>query len=225
MTSHPYYPLGVEIKDYQPNDRPLLELVGYFSLGLAGIIGIIFATALYTRPSMPRGDRLSILWFALSGILHCFFEGYFVVNHQRMGPSQDLLGQLWKEYAKSDSRYLIADPFVVSIEAITVVVWGPLSLLVAFLTTIQHPLKHPLRIIVCVAHLYGDSLYYATSLFDHYVNGIPYSRPEALYFWVYYVFMNFIWIVVPAGLLYSSVRTVSRALQTFDQVSEQKKAD
>lgn len=38
-----------------------------------------------------------------------------------MGPSQDLLGQLWKEYAKSDSRYLIADPFVVSIEAVTVV--------------------------------------------------------------------------------------------------------
>jgi cholestenol delta-isomerase len=38
-----------------------------------------------------------------------------------MGPAQDLFGQLWKEYAKSDSRYLISDPFVVSIESITVV--------------------------------------------------------------------------------------------------------
>jgi cholestenol delta-isomerase len=38
-----------------------------------------------------------------------------------MGPAQDILGQLWKEYALSDSRYLISDPFVVSIETITVV--------------------------------------------------------------------------------------------------------
>ncbi|CRG89340.1 EBP domain protein, putative [Talaromyces islandicus] len=140
-----------------------------------------------------------------------------------MGPAQDLLGQLWKEYAKSDSRYLIADPFVVSIEAVTVAVWGPLCLSVAYLTAIQHPLKHPLRIIVCVAHLYGDVLYYATSLFHHYVNGISYSRPEALYFWVYYFLMNFVWIVVPAGLLYSSVCTVSNALRAVHGTSEQQK--
>jgi cholestenol delta-isomerase len=49
-----------------------------------------------------------------------------------------------------------------------------------------------------MAHLYGDTLYYATSLYDYYVNGIPHSRPEALYFWVYYFLMNFVWIVVPA---------------------------
>lgn len=54
-----------------------------------------------------------------------------------------------------------------------------------------------MRIIVCMAHLYGDVLYYATSLFDHYFNGRSYCRPEAYYFWVYYFLMNFIWIVVP----------------------------
>jgi cholestenol delta-isomerase len=48
-----------------------------------------------------------------------------------------------------------------------------------------------------MSHLYGDTLYYATSLFDHYVNNVPYSRPEPYYFWLYYFFMNFIWIVVP----------------------------
>jgi cholestenol delta-isomerase len=77
-------------------------------------------------------------------------------------------------------------------------VWGPLCLIVAYLTAHQHPLQHPLRIVICVAHLYGDILYYATSLFDHYVNGVSYSRPEALYFWVYYFLMNFVWIIVPA---------------------------
>lgn len=35
--------------------------------------------------------------------------------------SQDLLAQLWKEYALSDSRYLTSDPFMLCVEAITVV--------------------------------------------------------------------------------------------------------
>jgi cholestenol delta-isomerase len=56
-----------------------------------------------------------------AGSLHCLLEGYFITHHSRMGPAQDLFGQLWKEYAKSDSRYLISDPFVVSVETITVV--------------------------------------------------------------------------------------------------------
>ena len=37
---------------------------------------------------------------------------------------QDYLGQAWKEYAKSDSRYLTADPFVVCMESITAVSTG-----------------------------------------------------------------------------------------------------
>lgn len=41
-----------------------------------------------------------------------------------------------------------------------------------------------------MGQLYGDALYYATSFFDHAVNGISYSRPEALYFWCYFVGCN-----------------------------------
>lgn len=38
-----------------------------------------------------------------------------------MGPAQDLFGQLWKEYALSDSRYLTNDPFVLCMETVTAV--------------------------------------------------------------------------------------------------------
>lgn len=41
-----------------------------------------------------------------------------------------------------------------------------------------------------MGQLYGDALYYATSFFDHAVNGISYSRPEAVYFWFYFVGCN-----------------------------------
>lgn len=75
--------------------------------------------------------------------------------------------------------------------------WGPLCFVVAYLTTRRHSLRHPIQLLVCMSHLYGDTLYYATSLFDDYVKGVPYCRPEGYYFWLYYFFMNFIWIVVP----------------------------
>lgn len=48
-------------------------------------------------------------------------QGYFLYNHATLAGSQDLLAQLWKEYALSDSRYLTSDPFMLCVEAITVV--------------------------------------------------------------------------------------------------------
>lgn len=56
-----------------------------------------------------------------AGLLHCCFEGYFVMNHDRMASSQDVLAQLWKEYALSDSRYLTEDTLVLCLETMTVV--------------------------------------------------------------------------------------------------------
>lgn len=65
--------------------------------------------------------------------------------------------------------------------------------------TVDHPLRHPLQAMVSLGQIYGDILYYATSLFDHYYLGITYSRPEAYYFWGYYFLMNFFWIVFPGS--------------------------
>lgn len=61
------------------------------------------------------------------GFLHIFFEGYFVLNHKDMPLKQDLFGQLWKEYALSDSRYMTADPLVLCMETLTAVVISPIS--------------------------------------------------------------------------------------------------
>lgn len=55
---------------------------------------------------------------------------------------------------------------------------------------------------VSLGQCYGDLLYYATSMADHFYLGIEYSRPEAYYFWGYYFGANFFWIVIPAGRLH-----------------------
>jgi len=74
--------------------------------------------------------------------------------------------------------------------------------------TAEHPLRHPLQALVSLGQIYGDVLYYATSMFDHYHKGLTYCRPEAYYFWGYYFFMNFIWIVIPGSkrTLYPTLR-------------------
>ena len=77
--------------------------------------------------------------------------------------------------------------------------WGPLSFTVAGLIATDHPLRHPLQALVSLGQIYGDILYYATSMYDHFFNQISYSRREAYYFWFYYFLINFFWIVIPAG--------------------------
>lgn len=78
-------------------------------------------------------------------------------------------------------------------------IWGPMSFIVAWMITSKHPLRYPLQIVVTMGQLYGLELYYATSLFDHFVNQTTAWRPEAYYFWVYFFFMNFIWVVFPGS--------------------------
>ncbi|KAK5047743.1 hypothetical protein LTR84_006408 [Exophiala bonariae] len=137
-----------------------------------------------------------------------------------MGGAQDLFGQLWKEYALSDSRYLTSDPFVLCMETITAVCWGPLSFFMVYAIITSHPLRYPVQAIVSLGQIYGDILYYATCLFDHYYKNMTYCRPEAYYFWCYFFFMNFIWIVIPGSLLWDSISTTGKAFKALNRMSQ-----
>ncbi len=58
-----------------------------------------------------------------------------------------------------------------------------------------------LQIAVSIGHLYGVALYYGTCSFEYHLRGNSHSRPEFLYYWVYYVAFNMPWMVVPASEL------------------------
>ncbi|KAL1895549.1 hypothetical protein Cpir12675_003187 [Ceratocystis pirilliformis] len=104
---------------------------------------------------------------------------------------QDLFAQLWKEYGLSDSRYLVSDPFML--------VWGPLSLAVVAAIVLRSPLRILLTTLVSMGHLYGVVLYYSTCYVEHAFTGRSHSRPEFLYFWVYYAGCNIPWAIVPSS--------------------------
>lgn len=150
--------------------------------------------------------------------------GYFAFYHQDLATRSTVLAQLWKEYSLSDSRYLTADPFVVCMETITAVFWGPLSFLCAWFIVADHPLRHVLQSIISLGQLYGDVLYYGICTFDLVFLGIEYSRPERAYFWGYYMLMNAFWIVIPIYLIYQSARETKNAFVQAKQATKTKQA-
>ncbi len=117
------------------------------------------------------------------------------------------------------------------------VAWGPLSFAAAVSIAKDSSLRYPLQLLVSLAHLYGVTLYYATCYAEHLYRNVSYSRPEVLYFGVYFIGMNAPWVVVPACksrltnplhasltdsrdlvVLFGSIRRIQRVFQAFKKV-------
>ncbi|KAL2124414.1 hypothetical protein VTJ04DRAFT_779 [Mycothermus thermophilus] len=232
--SHPYYPPTAAI-DYVPNASPLSVILGAFG-GLIGAwvlgwLGLAKRISSAGKQGLSGADWFSVGWFALCGFLHIFFEGHFILNHASLASSQSLFSQLWKEYSLSDSRYLSSDPFMLCIESLTLLLWGPLSLLSVVLTArstrrrsaTEQTVRHLTQAAVSVAHLYGAALYYGTCGFAEHIRGEVYSRPEFLYYWVYYAGMNAPWGVVPIWLLWRSAKAIRGAFEAAERAQEERK--
>ncbi|KAH1593934.1 hypothetical protein KXX34_002601 [Aspergillus fumigatus] len=223
MISHYYYPPTIRLPHYSANETSVLSLITQFGFLWAAVLGIAFIVIRRTRPTVSRSDQLSFIWMCLTGFIHLFFEAYFVTHHESLAGAQQLFGQLWKEYSLSDSRYLTSDAFLVSMEAVTAFCWGPLAFFIAYCIAVQHPLRHALQLIMSTGQVYGDVLYYATSLFDLYFHGVIFCRPERYYFWFYYFFMNFIWIAIPSYHVYQSVVEITRAFRRLGELDQRQK--
>ncbi|KAE8143085.1 Emopamil-binding protein [Aspergillus pseudotamarii] len=215
----------VELPHFTENQTSVLSLIGQFGFLWAAVVGIGCMTIRQVRPSASTSDQLTFVWMCLTGFVHLFFESYFVVNHVSLAGSQELFGQLWKEYSLSDSRYLISDSFLVPMEAVTAFAWGPLAFFIAYCIAVQHPVRHALQLIMSVGQVYGDVLYYATSLFDLYFHGGDFCRPEGYYFWFYYFFFNAIWIVVGSYYASQSAMEITRAFRLLGELTRGKKGN
>lgn len=101
---------------------------------------------------------------------------------------------------------------MVSVEGITVFAWGPLCYIIAICIAWGSSLRYPLQIVVSLAHLYGVALYFSTNYYEEMYRGLSYSRPEPLYYWVYYIGFNAPWVVVPTSTFCSSLLNMRKLL-------------
>uniref|UniRef100_A0A670JWS2 EBP cholestenol delta-isomerase n=1 Tax=Podarcis muralis TaxID=64176 RepID=A0A670JWS2_PODMU len=148
---HPYWPRNLELQHYIPNDRPMWQILT-FLFSVSGLLLIVtwLIARWQNRTAAPFGTwrSLAICWFAVCGFIHGVIEGWFSLYHKEIAGDQSFLSQLWKEYAKGDSRYVISDNFTVCVETITAFAWGPLSIwtVLAFLS--DQPHRFVLQLIV-----------------------------------------------------------------------------
>lgn len=63
---HSYYPLGVNIPEYLPNESSVFSLIGQFALLWAAIVGIAWLIISRSRPGASSADHLAFVWFCLS---------------------------------------------------------------------------------------------------------------------------------------------------------------
>ncbi|KAJ3572387.1 hypothetical protein NP233_g3121 [Leucocoprinus birnbaumii] len=215
--SHPYYPQDLHLTEYIPNTRSASELIGAWLVALSIVTIVTFAWLAPKKLTLT--ERLITLWFITCGFIHIIFEGHFVLNHKTLVSLTDIISQEWKEYAKSDSRYLHSDSFVLAIEAITSLIWGPLCLFISYATAKRFPSRHIWSALMCFAHIYGNALYYSTTI----IRGCPDSRPEFLYFWVYFIGLNGLWLITPITLLTRSIIMINAAMARADDNKGYKK--
>lgn len=211
---HPYWPRHLRLDSYVPNDYPAWHIIA----GLFSVTGVVVGmTWLLSGPVaiIPLGTwrRLSLCWFAVCGFIHLVIEGWFSLYSKELLGDQAFLSQLWKEYAKGDSRYILNDNFMICMETITAFLWGPLSLWVVVAFLRQHPVRFILQLVVSAGQMYGDVLYFLTE----YRDGFKHSElGHPLYFWFYFVFLNALWMVLPGILVLDSVKQLMHAQSLLD---------
>ncbi|KAJ3175621.1 hypothetical protein HDU87_006119 [Geranomyces variabilis] len=208
--THPYHPAALSLPHYTAPQLTRTHILAVFFSAVFVVLGVAYQSIAATRRhTTPR--RLLFLWFITCGFIHSVVEGYFAYNHKAIAGQDAFLAEMWKEYALSDSRYMSADPFVVVMESVTAYTWGPLSFLTAYTIYTNSPLSPLLEFLVSTGQLYGDVLYYLTTL----IEGAPHCSQDPFHFWFYFVFLNAFWIVIPACVMFASgarmVRAVSRA--------------
>lgn len=183
---------------------PGLSLVSVLSL--LGCSLQLLAAALLTHRYGGRSsptDRWVLLWLFYDVIVHLTLEGPFVYMSLvgTVERSEGPLAELWKEYGKADSRWLVSDPNIVSVEILTVVLDSLLALLLIHAVLHDTYSRHFLQITLSACELYGGWMTFCPD----WLLGSPHlNTSNWLYFWLYLVFFNGLWVLVPVLLLVQS---------------------
>lgn len=145
---------------------------------------------------VPLGTwrRLSLCWFAVCGFIHLVIEGWFSLYHADLLGDQAILSQLWKEYAKGDSRYILNDNFKDMHGDCHGLPVGTTQPVGGDCFSPPSTLRFVLQLVVSVGQVYGDVLYFLTEYRDGFQHGV---LGHPLYFWFYFVFLNALWLVLP----------------------------
>ncbi|XP_027704095.1 emopamil-binding protein-like [Vombatus ursinus] len=148
-------------------------------------------------------DRWVLVWLCYDALVHFTLEGPFVYLSLvgSVADSDGIIASLWKEYGKADARWLHSDPTIVSLEMLTAVLDGLLALLLIYAILKEKYYRHFIQITLCVCELYGGWMTFCP---DWLIGSPNLNTSNWLYLWVYLVFFNGVWVLIPGLLLWQS---------------------
>ncbi|XP_060563369.1 emopamil-binding protein-like [Ruditapes philippinarum] len=165
------------------------------------VTGWLFATVF--RGKVSQIDYWVLIWLVYDVLIHITLEGSFVVISlvSTVQDSDHFAAMTWKEYAKADERWGISDPTIVSLEILTVTIVTLFAIMLIYAIIEGRYYRHFLQISVCVCELYGGWMTFC----PEWLTGSKYLHTDNwLYLWVYLVFFNMLWVVIPLLLLWQS---------------------
>jgi hypothetical protein len=157
-------------------------------------------------------EKVTFIWFLLDVITHLTIElGYvWVALGETAEKSDTYMGEVWRLYGRADARWAVRDPTVISLEIVTVFL-GFLCVFQLYGIVKRSPWRHVVQVIICVAELYGGWVTFA----PEWVEGSPnLDTSDPVLLWIYLVFMNGLWVVMPIILMWDSVARIVNACAT-----------
>ncbi|KAG6334254.1 hypothetical protein ID866_4829 [Astraeus odoratus] len=197
-----------------PQSPEIFTAMSAYSLLAIAAVGLIATTAskiLLRRASWQ--DKFTFIWLAFDGMIRLVLEGSFVYLStfgKTVNTSEGVFAELWKEYARADVRWGIADPNIVSLEILTVFGVAPLCFYILKQLVKNDPARHYWIIVLCTAELYGGLMVWCS---EWLIGSPSLDISNPLYLWVYLVLMSIVWALIPLWLMVDSYGNIARSLR------------
>ncbi|QRW00675.1 emopamil-binding family protein [Ceratobasidium sp. AG-Ba] len=195
--------------------EPLFTAVSFYSLaGVVAILGTAYATSnRVLKKNATASERVTFVWLAFDALIHFIFEGsflYYSTFGRTVNAGVGMFAEMWREYARADFRWGTADETVVSLELLTVFGAGPLCCYIMYQLAKGDPRRHYWIVVLCTAEIYGGWMTFC----PEWLTGSKNLRTDNfLYFWVYLMLMNLIWVFIPFWLMVDSYGAISSAVR------------
>jgi len=95
MKQHPYYPTDLQLPNYVPNDKSIVEILGVF-FGFIGCSVVLLWLIISGLPHMKNNLmlKLKVCWFFVCGLIHLVLEGYFGIFNRTIPEGKSFLAQI-----------------------------------------------------------------------------------------------------------------------------------
>jgi len=201
----------------------VLTPVSLASMGATAVMFLLsYLLAVHLGKSFKKSntEKWVMCWLLWDAMIHFLVEGSFVALSLSgtVMESKHWTSLLWKEYALADSRWGVSDPTIVAIEIITVFGAGPMCLWVVWGICNNSACRHFWQLVLCTCELYGG---WMTFVPDILIGSPSLATDNFLYLWIYLVFYNGVWVVVPILLMWQSYNNMTAATSTDAEKEEQ----